>query len=68
MRHRSLAIVAIILAQFASLSAVQAGGAMRVHNSSVKAQCMSEAKGKGLAGKAFHDDVVQCFQKGALTH
>ena len=41
-------------------------GAKTQHNSTVKAQCISDGKAKGLTGKALHDDVVQCFQKSGF--
>ena len=66
-RSLGLSIAAIILAQAASLSAAYAG-AKTQHNSSVKAQCISDGKAKGLTGKALHDDVVQCFQKSGFMH
>ena len=70
MHYRSLGLLsvgALVLAQFASLSAAQAGPKSQ-HNSTVKAQCISEGKAKGLTGKALHDDVVGCFQKSGFSH
>ena len=70
MYYRSLGLLsatAVVLVQLAGLAPAQAGMKSQ-HNSSVKAQCISDGKAKGLTGKALHDDVVGCFQKGGFTH
>jgi len=66
-RSLGLSVAAIILAQAASLSAAYAG-AKTQHNSTVKAQCITDAHDKGLTGKAYHDAVKQCFQNAGFTH
>ena len=65
-RSLGLSVAAIILVQAASLSAAYAGPKSQ-HNSSVKAQCVTDAHDKGLTGKAYHDALKQCYQGSAFT-
>jgi hypothetical protein len=61
----TFSVAVFILTQ--AMSAAYAGPKSQ-HNSSVKAQCISDAQSKGLTGQAAKAAIKQCTQNGMFTH
>jgi hypothetical protein len=68
MRRRRIGLVSIaILISAAASSSAAYAGAKNQHNSTVKSECITEAKGKGLSGKPLYHYVSECYDRSGGT-